>query len=79
MKHFVHIQTDERVAVLEERIAKDAARIAELERMRAQFEQLQEFKGKWIASQVTQYVMHICTIATTYGVIIKSSCECRER
>ena len=45
-------QADERIEILEQQIAKDTARITELERIRVQFEQLQEFKKRWIASQV---------------------------
>ncbi len=52
------------MAVLEEQINRDAARIAELERVRLQFEQLTEFKQKWIASEVCFW--NPCTTLSSY-------------
>jgi hypothetical protein len=46
------LQADDKIAALEEQISKDAARIQELEKFRMQYEQLVDFKQKWLASQV---------------------------
>lgn len=44
---------DEKIASLEDQVSKLTARVNESERYRAQYEQLVEFKQRWLASQET--------------------------